>query len=157
MSGFFVDTNVLIYAFGEHDAAKRAAARRLAEASDAVVSTQVLSELANVMTRRLDFAPEAARSRIESIASSCEVVTVTPAIVLNALRVMEKYRYGFFDSQIIASALAAGVAILYSEDLHDGQTIESALTIQSPFHTRAEQSRATYRMRRARRSVSRRR
>lgn len=153
MAGFFVDTNVLVYAFAEHEPAKRAAARALTAADGALISTQVLSELANVMTRRFGFAPDMARSRIASIAASCEVVTVTPAIVLDALRIMQTYRYSFFDSQIIATALAAGAEVLYSEDMHHGQMIDSTLNIRSPFRVRAEQARGTYRVRRKRRPL----
>ena len=156
MAGFFVDTNVLVYAFAEHEPAKRAAARGLTEADGALVSTQVLAELANVMTRRLGFAPDMARNRIASIAASCEVVTVTPPIVLDALRIMQTYRYSFFDSQIIATALAAGAEVLYSEDMHHGQTIDSTLRIRSPFRVRAEQARGTYQARRTRRPIRRR-
>lgn len=49
---FFLDTNILIYSFSGQDAAKREIARALAEADGARVSTQVLSELAHVLTRR---------------------------------------------------------------------------------------------------------
>ena len=41
---FFLDTNVLVYAFSAQDAAKRETARALAESHGAWVSTQVLSE-----------------------------------------------------------------------------------------------------------------
>ena len=43
-----------------------------------------------------------------------------------------RWRYGFYDSLVIAAALAAGCARLLSEDLQHGQRIES-LTIVDPF------------------------
>ena len=43
------------------------------------------------------------------------------------------FRFG--DGLIVASALASGATILYSEDMHDGLTIEG-ITIVKPFpHT----------------------
>jgi len=45
---FFLDTNVVVYSFSERDSIKREAARALVEADGAWISTQVLSELANV-------------------------------------------------------------------------------------------------------------
>jgi len=145
--GFFLDTNVLVYAFSAQDAAKRETARALAESHGAWVSTQVLSELGNVLTRRFDVPAREARERVASIAAGCEVMVVSPSIVLDAFRVMERWRYGFFDSQIIAAALACGASILYSEDLHGGQTVDERLAIRSPFRLRAEQRAKPYRIR----------
>ena len=48
-----------------------------------------------------------------------------------ALDIQARYRYGFYDSLIVAAALDAGCTRLYSEDLQDGQKIE-ALTIENP-------------------------
>jgi predicted nucleic acid-binding protein len=38
-----------------------------------------------------------------------------------------------YDALVVAAALEAGCATLYSEDLHDGQTIDGQLTIRNPF------------------------
>lgn len=150
MARVFLDTNVIVYSFAENDARKRVIARALVESEDAVISSQVLSELAHVLTRRLEFTPAQARSRIMSIAEICEVVAVTPSITGDALRVMEKYRYAFYDSQIVAAALAAGAQTLYSEDMQDGQAIDGSLHIRSPFRVRAQQRAAAYAVKRRR-------
>lgn len=144
----FLDTNVLVYAFGKDDPRKREVARSLAESGDALVSTQVLSELANVLTRRMGFSASETRSRISGIAASCEVIVVTPSVVVDALRVMERYQYSFYDSQILAAALAAGAKVLYSEDLHRDQTIDGTLTIRSPFRTSVQQRTPPYTVKR---------
>ncbi len=143
-SAFFLDTNVLVYSFSEQDAAKREVARALAEADGARVSTQVLSELAHVLTRRFGVPAREVKDRITNIATACEIVPVTPAIVLDALRIMERFGYGFFDSQIIAAALASGASVLYSEDLQADQIIDETLAIRSPFRLRAEQRAKLY-------------
>jgi len=142
---FFLDTNVLVYSFSAQDTAKRDTARALAESDGAWVSTQVLSELGNVLTRRFRVPTAEARERIASIAAGCEVMVVSPSIVLDAFRVMERWGYGFFDSQIVATALACGASILYSEDLHHGQTVDDRLSIRSPFRFRTEQRAKSYR------------
>jgi predicted nucleic acid-binding protein len=56
----------------------------------------------------------------------------TRALYERALDVQARYRYGLYDSLIIASALVAGCTRLYSEDLQHGQRIEG-LTIENPF------------------------
>lgn len=45
--------------------------------------------------------------------------------------------YQFYDALIIAAALEAGCAVLFSEDPHDGQVIDGRLTIRNPFATPA--------------------
>jgi len=150
MSPFFLDTNVLVYSFAENEPRKRGIARALVESDDAIVSTQVLSELAHVLTRRLGFSAAETRTRITSISDSCQVIAITPAVIGDALRVMDRYRYTFYDSQIVASALAAGAQTLFSEDMQDGQVIDGALSIRSPFRHALEQTGTPYRARRAR-------
>ena len=54
---------------------------------------------------------------------------VCPRIVGIAAR----FGYRIYDSLIIASALEAACATLYSEDMQDGQVIEGRLTIRNPF------------------------
>jgi len=49
-----------------------------------------------------------------------------------ALGIRARWRYGFYDSLVIAAALATGCTRLLSEDLQHGQRIES-LTIVDPF------------------------
>ncbi len=46
---------------------------------------------------------------------------------------LDRYRFSYFDSLILASALTANCQILYSEDLQHGQVIDGRLTIINPF------------------------
>jgi len=57
MARQFLDTNVLVYVFCEDEPRKRAIARDLVESGDCMLSTQVLSEFASELTRRLAFGP----------------------------------------------------------------------------------------------------
>jgi predicted nucleic acid-binding protein len=50
-----------------------------------------------------------------------------------ALKISEKHGYEIYDALVVAAALDAGCAVLYSEDLHDGQVIGRKLTIRNPF------------------------
>ncbi|SIQ99476.1 hypothetical protein SAMN05920897_1225 [Alkalispirochaeta americana] len=49
-----------------------------------------------------------------------------------AVQVKVRYRFGFYDSLIVASALEDGCTRLLSEDLQDGQSIDT-LTVENPF------------------------
>lgn len=142
----FFDTNVLIYAQSTTDAVKREIVRSLPDEHAVVLSTQVLSECANVFTRNQGLSAEEARQKLLLIARGCEVLPVTTEIVFDALRIAARYRYRFYDSQIIAAALAAGVRILFSEDMQHGQVIDGALLIRSPFRSEVHERSATYRV-----------
>jgi len=46
---------------------------------------------------------------------------------------IEKYKYQYYDSLIIATAIENGCSILYSEDMQHNQNIENKLVIVNPF------------------------
>jgi predicted nucleic acid-binding protein len=144
---FFLDSNVLIYGYSEAEPEKQRIARELSDADGAYVSTQVLSEVGSVLIRKFGFAVGEARSRVASIAAGCDVVTVTPELVLDAFRIAERYRVGLYDAQIIAAALACGARRLFTEDLHHGLVIDG-LELVSPFALQARERAARYRPRR---------
>lgn len=143
----FLDSNVLVYAHSATDPARRERARALADLPGAVVSSQVLGELANVLLRKFLLPDLEVRTRIVELAKRCDVIPVTAAIVLDAFRVKERHRLGYFDSQIVAAALAARASTLYSEDLHHGLLVDGGLRIQDPFRSVIEQAAGRYRVR----------
>ncbi len=143
---FFLDSNVLLYGFSGREPDKQRIARELSEADGAWVSTQVLSEVGNVLIRKFGLPVAEARARVASIAAVCEVVVLTPPLILDAFRLSERYRIGLYDAQIVSAALGCGATRLYSEDLHHGLTI-AGLEIVSPFIARAREPVARYRAR----------
>ena len=56
----------------------------------------------------------------------------TPELYRSGLQVQARYGFSFYDSLIVAAALEAGCATLYSEDMQHGQQIQG-LTIRNPF------------------------
>ena len=54
------------------------------------------------------------------------------ADILRATDLMELTGFSFCDSLILASAEAAGAAVLYSEDLQHGRQV-AGVTIRNPF------------------------
>jgi predicted nucleic acid-binding protein len=143
---FFLDSNVLIYGFSEREPDKQRIARELSDAHGAWISTQVLSEVGNVLIRKFGFSVGEARARVASIAAGCDVVTLTPALILDAFRIAERYRLGLYDGQIIAAALACGARRLFTEDMHHGLSIDG-LELVSPFVSRVREPAARYRSR----------
>ena len=135
---FFLDTNILVYSFDATDRAKQEKARDLVESAlehrKGVISYQVVQELLNVATRkfRQPFTPQQAQRYLDTVLEPLCGVFASEPLYRKAIGLQERWRYAFYDSLIIASALESGSRTLYSEDLQNGQIVES-LTIVNPF------------------------
>ena len=136
---YFVDTNILLYAHDRSTGVKHERARKLVEhlwtTGEGVVSTQVLQELA-VNLRRKVMRPmsfQELRHLIEDFLA-WEVVTNDPTSVVAALDIESRFKISYWDALIIHAAWRAGAAVLYSEDLSNGQRYES-LQVVNPLLT----------------------
>lgn len=128
----FLDTNVLVYAALQPDPRSEAARALLARRG--TVSIQVLHEFANVAHRKLRRSwPEIARALAAIRVLCAPPLPVTLATHEAALAIASRTGYQLYDALIIASAIEAGCATLFSEDLQDGQVIEDRLIIRNPF------------------------
>ncbi|MCS6848192.1 MAG: PIN domain-containing protein [Anaerolineae bacterium] len=130
----FIDTNIWLYAFIEtDDVSKSLIARALIRESEPVVSTQVINEVCINLLRQANFTEEQIGRLVESFYAKCRVVELTQPVLLAASGLRQRYSLSFWDSMIVASALSAGVPVLYSEDMHHGLNIEDQLQIRNPF------------------------
>ena len=138
MSGDFLDSNVLVYLVDPASPEKRTVARSLVgdllERADGHISFQVVQETLNVITRKFQrtVTSEDARLFLQNVLVPLWRVMPSTGLYEHALSLQGRYSFGFYDSLIIAAALAAGCTRLYSEDLQHGQRIER-LTIENPF------------------------
>jgi predicted nucleic acid-binding protein len=132
----FVDTNVLVYSIVTQgaDAAKGEQARALLQAQDVCLSTQVLGEFYFAVTRPRSRSP---LTREEAVAwvqlwKRYEVQSITTAHVDLALEVAARFGVSYWDSLIVAAARLAGCALIFSEDLNDGQDY-GGVRVENPF------------------------
>ncbi|KAB0267857.1 PIN domain-containing protein [Microvirga brassicacearum] len=126
----FLDTNVILYLMSSDTNKADRAEALLAEGG--TISVQVLNEAANVMIRKLKMDLDEVRSVLAGVRHFCGIEPLTVEIHDQALDIRRRCGFSVYDSSIVAAAARAGCAILYSEDLHDGQTIDG-LTITNPF------------------------
>jgi predicted nucleic acid-binding protein len=126
----FVDTNIVVYAYGSGPKAGRAG--DLLEG--ATLSVQVLNEFASVALRKLGFDAVELEQRIKSIRGQAGFIAIIDEPTHDlARKIAFRYRLGFYDSVLLASALLADCDTFYSEDMHHGLVIEDVLTIRNPF------------------------
>ena len=134
----FIDTNVFVYQLERDDARKADVAEQLIQRgiahSTACISFQVVQECLNTALRKAHtrLSEHEMRGYLDSVLEP--LLRVHPSIRLYhaALDIQSRYRFGFYDSLIVAAALEAGCERLYTEDLQHGQRIQE-LTIQNPF------------------------
>ena len=134
----FLDTNVFVYQLEGRDVRKADIARDLIrqgiESGNACISFQVVQECLNTALRKalVPLGGHEMRRYLDSVLAP--LLRVQPSLRLYhaSLDIQSRYRFAYYDALIVASALDAGCATLYSEDMQDRQRIEG-LTVVDPF------------------------
>src|SRR5487761_1084508 len=128
----FFDTNVLIYAVALDDPRSTQAENLLA--SGGVLSVQVLNEFVSVARRKIFMSWSDVTEALDAFGVLCpSPLPITAEMHEAARKIAENHDYNISDALVVAAALEAGCATLYSEDFRDGQTIDGQLTIRNPF------------------------
>ena len=130
----FLDTNIFVYCFDGDDPDKQAKAKKLVARKGWFVSWQVVQEFSSVALHRFKapLKPGDLADYIElRLWPECRILP-SQAIFNQATGIHGRYGFRFYDSLVVASALAGGAKTLLSEDLQHGQRIGS-LEIANPF------------------------
>lgn len=133
-----IDTNILLYAYDRGQPVKQPLALtvldQLVEHGLGALTSQVLAEFFVNATKKLQppLSVEEAHGRIQNYLLSWEVLDITGAIVLEAVRGVRVYRLTYWDAQIWASARLNQIPLVFSEDFSDGVIIEGVRFV-NPF------------------------
>lgn len=132
---FFLDTNVFVYSF-DHSKKREIALELIkrAHTRNGCISYQVIQEFINVALKKFERPvrhPDLQQYLQKILFPVCEVFP-SEKLYTEALDISERWKYSFFDSLIIASALEAQCNILYSEDLQHNQKIRNMIIV-NPF------------------------
>jgi predicted nucleic acid-binding protein len=133
----FVDTNVLVYLFDAGEPAKQERARQvigdLCRTGALVMSSQVLSELYVVVTRKLEepLPPDLALRVLADLAPY-PCVAIDAALVQRAAAHAAADRLSYWDALIVEAAVEAGADVLCSEDFQAGRSYQGVL-VDDPF------------------------
>jgi predicted nucleic acid-binding protein len=134
----FIDTNVFVYHLDGTDRRKHRIAEGIVRDALAngsgCISFQVVQECLNTALRKaaVPLAPDQARDYLDVVLLPLMQVAPSPALYHRALDVQQRWRFGFYDSLVVAAALGAGCTRLLSENLQQGQRIDT-LVVQNPF------------------------
>ena len=130
-----IDTNILAYAEGIGDAARRNASldllRRLPP-EYVLLPAQVLGELFRVLTGKANCTPDAARSRVLQWADSFEVADSTWSAFQAAFDLTDDHGLQIWDALILAVTAENRCRILLSEDMQHGFTWRG-VTVVNPY------------------------
>lgn len=145
MADYLVATNVLVYALDESSPAKRARAvawlDHLLTTDSAALSAQALTEVANVCLHCLvpRWHTDRVSEHVQALARAFQVLPVTSAVVVEALRGASHHQLSFFDAQMWAVARLHQIPALLTDDMAAGASIDGVFIVD-PFTTSFEAS-----------------
>jgi predicted nucleic acid-binding protein len=134
----FLDTNIIVHAFGQSFPEKARIAQRLvadgAADKQAIISYQVVQEFINVALRgfRLTIPKADLESFVLTALFPMMAISSSPSLVVEGLRLQGANQLAWYDSLIVAAALQGGCKVLYTEDMQHGRRFGD-LVIQNPF------------------------
>jgi predicted nucleic acid-binding protein len=123
----FVDTNILIYIHSSTDISKRQKAIELLGGYNCTISIQVLNEFCNVCVKKVKLPYQKIQIMLDEILETCELSPINESSIRKALILQDRYKFSFYDSLIISSALENDCKYLLSEDLANKQEIEGLI------------------------------
>jgi len=133
----FLDTNILVYAYDQHEPRKQRIAQKLIadgiERENLLLSVQVLGEFFNVVTRQIPqpMTPDEAQE-ILAIICYLPVQEIDLTMVNRTIETHKRYQISYWDALIVSAAERAGCTSILTEDLSDGQTYHS-IVVRNPF------------------------
>jgi predicted nucleic acid-binding protein len=131
----FLDTNLWVYFFSKNPLEKSEKVQKIIEShpENLLISTQVLGELYNVLTRKKLASKPEVEAIVLKLITSFIILDIDTAKVIQALEISSLYGYTYWDSLILATALLSNCTILYSEDMQHNQLIKNKVRIVNPF------------------------
>ena len=135
---FFLDTNILIYAYDKADPDKQHLATHLVrdalQSGRGIVSTQVVQDFLYAARRKfrqpMSFAE--CRQYLHDVLEPLCAYFPSISTYDHVLRVIEETGYTLYDSLILTAAIESGCHTLLTEDMQHGRKVQG-LTILNPF------------------------
>ena len=123
---YFLDTNILVYAYDKTDPSKQQKAQDLLKeglkSEKAVISSQVLSEFYVTLTQKLPqpLSRKEAKAQIVLL-SALEVIPVDVQVIYQAIDYQQRWKVSYWDALILSAAQYGKCSIIYSENFSAAQ------------------------------------
>lgn len=131
----FIDTNIWLYALLDTgEAEKSSRAKDAITRTESILSVQVINELCVNLIKKAGFTEEQISQLIEGLYEKYPIIEMDESILLDASQLRQEYALSFWDSTVVACALASEAEILYSEDMQNGLVIRQTLEIKNPLN-----------------------
>jgi predicted nucleic acid-binding protein len=130
-----VDTNILVYVVDARDPLKQRIAIEVFAAlalAVAPIALQVIGEFQNAVVRRLKRPPAVAAAAAHQLLATFRTFGYDATSVERATSAFATGRFSYWDGLLLASVERAGLDILLSENMTDGNRF-SSVTIINPF------------------------
>lgn len=133
-----IDTNVIVYRYDARDDTKRRTAasllRHLSQTGMGLLPVQCLAELSSVALNKLPtrWTPDELSDALLRLRTAFDVLPLTSAVVLEAIRGVRDHQMSYYDAQVWAAARLGQADIVVSEDFNDGSTLDGIAFI-NPF------------------------
>ncbi len=125
---------MLVYLYSEDEPEKQNKALKLVQNHEnRWISTQVLNELSNTLRKKFKLEYTEIEKIVCEVCENFQVAIVQAQTIKTALKTAATYRYSYYDSLIVTTALDLSCNFLYSEDMQHGQLIDKRLKIVNPF------------------------
>ena len=142
LDNVFYDTNIFVY-LGlkpktETDRRKREISRDLLSSNqhNIFISYQVINETSNVLLKKSSLETDEIIEFLQLILKVVNLAPFNSEVTFDALELHSRHQLAFYDSLIVASAIAAGCSQLITEDLQNQQVINfksHRLQVLNPF------------------------
>lgn len=135
---FFIDTNVFVYVWDKNAPDKQARSNEIIKEAllthQGFVSYQVVQEFINVSSKKFKTPLKTADQNrfLEKVMFPLCEVHSSNDLMRDAIDLMKKMKFSFYDALIVAAAKSLECKHLLSEDFQDGLKLGS-LTIVNPY------------------------
>jgi len=133
---YFFDSNIWLYRLlidpecnEAEEIRKHNLAAALTSKKNILITRQIINKVCSVLSKKAKISEIKIRQIIQEFYDGCLVIQLDRNIILRASELRNHYSFSFWDSLIVASALATDANILDSEDMQDRLIISNQLTL----------------------------
>ncbi|MFN7865099.1 MAG: PIN domain-containing protein [bacterium] len=133
---YFCDSNIWLYRLlidpecnESEEIRKHNLAAALTSKKNILITRQIINKVCSVLSKKAKISEIKIRQIIQEFYDGCLVIQLDRNIILRASELRNHYSFSFWDSLIVASALATDANILDSEDMQDRLIISNQLTL----------------------------